>query len=202
MRRFLSEAALVRHVQVLAALMLTACALPGASGGSSFMSAMHPTQDFCESRGMTLDATTKQCVALPKTSTLTPSPSPPADAVTGSLPPGAPAQKAAPAQSPPAAAKPAPVAAMRLPPQPPPPQQRQSADLKVPIEPEAAIYPQFAGNFDLMFELAHFVRASGYRCDSISALDPRPGGYQLVCDHSNYKYAIQNKGGRSIVTVE
>jgi len=196
----------VRHFHVLGALMLTACALPGASGGSTFMSAMHPTQDFCESRGMTLDATTKQCVAPPKTSTSTstPTPSPPADAVTGSLPQDAPAQKAAPAQSSPAAAKPAPVAALRPPPQPPAPQpqQRQSVDLKVPIEPEAAIHPQFAGNFDLMFELAHFVRASGYRCDSISALEPRPGGYQLVCDRSNYKYAIQNKDGRSIVTVE
>lgn len=189
----------MRHVCILAALMLTACALPGVSGGNAFMSAMHPTQDFCESRGMTLDATTKQCVAPPKT----PAPSPPGDAVTGSLPQGAPAQKAAAQQSSPPA-KPAPVAALRLPPQAPPPQPqlRQHNDLRVPIEPDAVIYPQFAGNFDLMFELAHFVRATGYRCDSISALDPRPGGYRLACDHSTYKYAILDKGGRSVVTVE
>lgn len=72
----------------------------------------------------------------------------------------------------------------------------------MPIEPEATIYPQFAQNFDLMSELAGFVRASGYRCDSISALEPRPSGFKLVCNRFNYKYAIVNKDGRSIVTVE
>lgn len=214
---FLSEAAQVRQFTILAALMLSACALPGVSGGNSFMSAMHPTQDFCESRGMTLDATTKQCVTPAKTAA---SP-PPADAVTGSLPAGAPAQtpasaetlasaqtpaparKAAPAQPQPASAKPASVAVVRPPPLPPvpQPQQRQRADL-VPIEPAANIYPQFAQNFDLMSELAHFVRASGYRCDSISALEPGPSGYKLVCNRSNYKYAIREKDGRSTVTLE
>ncbi len=55
-----------------------------------------------------------------------------------------------------------------------------------------------------MTELAHFVRASGYRCDSISALQPLTAsrGYKLVCDRFNYKYAIEQKDGRSIVTVE
>ena len=195
----------MRHVFILAALTLTACALPGASGGNSFMSAMHPSQDFCEQRGLTLDATTKQCVTPPKTAA-------PAEAVTGSLPQAAPAQKAAPAQSQPASAnpapvaaqpqKPAPVAAAQPQPAPPQAQQHQRADPKVPIEPEAAIYPQFAQNFELMSELAHFVRASGYRCDSISALGPRPAGFTLVCNRSNYKYAIVEKDGRSIVTAE
>jgi hypothetical protein len=84
----------------------------------------------------------------------------------------------------------------------PQPQQRQRSDPKVPIEPDAVIYPQFAQNFELMSELAHFVRASGYRCDSISALEPLRGGFKLVCNQSNYKYAIKDKDGRSIVTVE
>jgi hypothetical protein len=187
----------VRHVTILAALMLTACALPGASGGNSFMSAMHPTQDFCESRGLTLDATTKQCVTPPKT---------PAPAeVTGSLPQAAPVQKVVPVQTQSATGNPAPVAAAQPPqprPPPPQPQQHQRADPKVPIEPEAAIYPQFAQNVELMSELVHFVRASGYRCDSISALAPRPAGFTLVCNRSNYKYAIVEKDGRSIVTAE
>ena len=59
---FLSKGALVRLFLILAALTLTACALPGVSGTNSFTSTMHPTQEFCASRGLTLDATTKQCV--------------------------------------------------------------------------------------------------------------------------------------------
>ncbi len=77
----------------------------------------------------------------------------------------------------------------------------------MPIEPDAVIYPELAQDFGLMSELAHFVRASGYRCDSISALAPlRPlapsRGYKLVCNRFSYKYAIENKDGGSIVTVE
>ena len=55
-----------------------------------------------------------------------------------------------------------------------------------------------------MDELAHFVRASGYRCDSISAVRPLPtsNGFKLACNHSIYKYEIEDKGGSSIVTVE
>lgn len=56
----------MRHFFILTALMLAACALPGASGTNSFMSAFHPTQEFCDSRGLTLDATTKQCVTAAK----------------------------------------------------------------------------------------------------------------------------------------
>jgi len=74
----------------------------------------------------------------------------------------------------------------------------------VPIEPDAVIHRELAQDFDLMYELAHFVRASGYRCDSISALQPLPParGYKLVCNRFSYKYAIDNKDGRSIVTAE
>jgi hypothetical protein len=175
----------VRHFPILAALTLTACALPGASGTGSFMSAMHPTQEFCASRGLTLDAKTKQCVTPPTTA------SPSAPAVTGSLP------KAAQAQPQPPPAPPAAPAQL-------PPQERQRAGAAVPIEPNAVIYAELAQDFDLMTELAHFVRASGYRCDSISALQPLPAsrGYKLVCDRFSYKYAIDQKDGRSIVTVE
>ena len=66
------------------------------------------------------------------------------------------------------------------------------------------ISPKLLQDFELMSELAHFVRASGYRCDSISALAPLPPsrGFKLVCNRFSYKYAIENKDGRSIVTVE
>ena len=90
-------------------------------------------------------------------------------------------------------------------PQPQPqPQERQRADPTVPIEPDAVIYPKLSQDFALMSELAHFVRATGYRCDSISALQPLPPsrGFKLVCNHSDFKYAIENKDGRSIVTAE
>jgi hypothetical protein len=185
----------VRHFLILATLTLTACALPGVSG-TSFMSGMHPTQEFCASRGLTLDATTKQCV--------TPPPSAPADSVTGSLPQVAQVQPhAQPAPSAPAVI---PAAAPAQPqPQPQPQsQQRQRAAPSVPIEPNAVIYPELLQDFDLMSELAHFVRASGYRCDSISALQPlAPSrGFKLVCNRFNNKYAIEQKDGRSIVTVE
>ncbi len=176
----------MRHFPILAALTLTACALPGASG-TSFMSAMHPTQDFCASRGLTLDATTKQCVTPPQPA----APSPSAPAVTGSLPKTAQAQpQAAPA-------------APSAPPQ-PPPQERQRAAGSVPIEPNAVIYADLAQDVDLLSELAHFARASGYRCDSISALQPLPTsrGYKLVCNRFSYKYAIEQKDGRSTVTVQ
>lgn len=180
----------MRHFPILAALTLTACALPGASGTGSFMSAMHPTQEFCASRGLTLDAKTKQCVTPPPTTTASPS----APAVTGSLPKTAQAQ---PQPQPTPSAPPAAPAQL-------PPQERQRAGAAVPIEPNAVIYAELAQDFDLMTELAHFVRASGYRCDSISALQPLPAsrGYKLVCDHFSYKYAIDQKEGRSIVTVQ
>ena len=130
--------------------------------------------------------------------------------MTGSLPQTAavqqapPVQKVTPVQTPSASgntASVAPVPPAPAPP-PPPPQERQRADPKVPVEPDAVIYSQFAQDFALMSELAHFVRASGYRCDSISALEPHSGGYTLVCNHANYKYAIEDKNGRSIVTVK
>ena len=82
--------------------------------------------------------------------------------------------------------------------------QEHRAARSVPIEPDALIHRELAQDFDLMYELAHFVRASGYRCDSISALQPLPParGYKLVCNRFSYKYAIDNKDGRSIVTAE
>ena len=69
---------------------------------------------------------------------------------------------------------------------------------------DAVIHPQLSQDSDLMSELARFVRASGYRCDSISALDPFPSsdGFTLVCNRFSYKYAIENKNGRSTVIVE
>ena len=181
----------MRHFAILLASALGACALPGASNVSGFMH-IHPTQESCASRGLTLDATTKECV----TPTLSAQP-----------PPAAPPPRAAQVQStpPPPATLPSYAVQAQSPsagPAQPPPRVVQPAGTSVPIEPDAVIDPKLEQDSDQMDELAHFARASGYRCDSISALEPGPGGYQLMCNRSNYKYAIQNKGGRSVVTVE
>lgn len=187
-----------------AALLLTACALPGASGTGSSMTAMNPTQGSCVLRGQTLDATSKQCV--------TPPASQGAD-TTGSLP----SQTAAadePSAPPPQQGPPQPKAKQarpqqsqpqqqpeQAPAQPQQPQEKRAA-LSVPIEQDAVIGADAPQNSETAAEFAHFVRASGYRCDSISALAPRPGGFTLACNRSAFRYAIKNRDGRWIVTTE
>jgi hypothetical protein len=175
--------------------LLSGCAMPGTS--SSFLTGMHPSQEFCEARGYVLDAATKQCVP--------PSQSKPAAAeTTGSLPQNP--QKPAAPQSASAAPSTAVVTAVPTPSpvSAPPPVERPRAGPLAPLEPDAVIYAELKENVDLMTELTHYVRASGYRCDSVSALAPLTyaRGYKFVCNHFNYKYAIEERDGRSIVTVQ
>ena len=172
----------------MVSLMLGACSLPGASDMPN-LAHLQPTQEFCASQKLTLDATTKQCFL---TQELCASRGQTLDAALG--------QCVAP-KSPP----PPPVQVVQVP---PPPaalvhsQQRQQA--LVQIESDAMVYPELKEDVARIDELAHFVRASGYRCDSISALRPLPtsSGFKLACNHSTYKYEIEDKGGSSIVTVE
>ena len=182
--------------------MLTACALPGTSGMGSFMTAMHPTQESCASRGLSLDATSEQCVTPPvsqgaeKTGSL---PSQTIATVQLSSPPAQQtpqqpkAQQPRPQQSQPQQAQPQQAAAQ--------PQEMRGA-LSVPIERDAVIRPDSPQNSETADEFAHFVRASGYRCESISALAPRPGGFTLACNQSTFRYAIRDKDGRWTVTIE
>jgi hypothetical protein len=72
----------------------------------------------------------------------------------------------------------------------------------VPIESDAAVKFNSPQTAETAAEFAHFVRASGHRCDSISALAPRPGGFTLVCNRSTFQYAIEGKDDRWIVTVQ
>jgi len=169
------------HFVALAALTLTGCALPDASGMGSFMTAMHPTQDFCASRGLRLDATTKQCAPPPQPTE-----------ITGSLPPS---------QS----DKRQPVAVQVLPPAMPaprPPEVHQRV-ASVPIESGAVISSKLQQDPDLVSDLAHFVRASGHRCDTISELqeDSDAPRFKLACDRSAHKYTIEEKDGRWNVTL-
>ena len=180
----------VRHSVIPVALMLGACSLPGASDMPNLMH-LQPTQEFCASQKLTLDSTTKQCVM---TQELCASRGLTLDATLG--------QCVTPKSSPP---PPPQVVQVQPPPAPPArAQQHQRADPLVQIEPDAAIYPELKQDVAQMDELAHFVRASGYRCDSISAVRPLPtsNGFKLACNHSIYKYEIEDKGGSSIVTVE
>jgi hypothetical protein len=183
----------------LIGLTLTACALPGASGPSGFISTMHPTQEFCASRGLTLDMDTKECGTAPQPAA--PLQTPSAESATGSLPQAT--QATAQPQS--ASLSPAPSASSPpTAPVPATPQEHQRTALSVPVESDAKISPELQQDFDLMYEFAHFARASGYRCHSISALAPHPvsHGYEFVCNRFAYKYGIEHKNSRWIVTVE
>jgi hypothetical protein len=189
--------------------MLTACALPGTSGTGSFMTAMHPTQESCASRGLTLDVTSKQCVIPPAPQGAETTGSLPSQTITPEQPPSPPAPQAPPQ---PKAEQPRPQKSQtqQAQPQQPPAQpqqpqlQERRAALSVPIEPDAVIRPASPQNSEAAAEFAHFVRASGYRCDSISALAPRPGGFTLACNRSTFRYAIKDKDrdGGWIVTIE
>jgi hypothetical protein len=209
----------VRYFIVPAALMLAACALPGASGTGSLMTAMHPTQDSCAARGLTLDATSQQCVIPPPSQGAETTGSLSSQTVATAQPSSPPAQQAPtqPKTGQPGSQSFKPQQAQ---PQQPPaqPQQTQTqtqtqtqsqtqtqdrrAGLSVSIEQDAVIRPDSQQNSEMAAEFAHFVRASGYRCDSISALAPRPGGFTLVCNQSTFRYAIKNKDGGWTVTIE
>jgi hypothetical protein len=183
----------VRYLVVAVASVLTSCA-----GLGSFTTAMNPTQDYCASRGLTFDAGIKQCVVPP--------PSPQAADTTGSLP--AQTRKAE-QQSPPLAS--APPAVQKPPPQQiqlqPPPADTQQTQFQekragVPIEQDARIKPDSQIS-DAATEFAHFVRGSGYRCDSISGLAQHAASITLVCNRSTFRYAInRDKDGRWTVAVE
>lgn len=70
----------------------------------------------------------------------------------------------------------------------------------IPVESDANFAsPQIV---ETAVEFAHFVRASGHRCDSISALGPSQGGFTLTCNQSTFRYAIEDKDGRWTVTVQ
>jgi hypothetical protein len=184
--------------------MLAACSLPGLSGMGGFMTATHPTQEYCASRGLTLDAAVQQCVAPPASQGAETTGSLPSQASITEKPFPPPAQQTPP---PPTAQQPRPQQSQ---PQQPPVQpqqhqpQEQRASLSVPIEPGAVIKPDSPRSSEMVTEYAHFVRASGYRCDSISAIEPRPGGVTLVCNRSTFRYAIEGKDqdGRWKVTIE
>lgn len=179
----------MRYLVIAIASTLTSC-----GGVSSFMTAMHPTEEHC-------DADFHRCVTSPESQK--------AD-TTGSLPSQTKPTEEPP--SPPAQQVPAQPTAQQPPPQQPPPQQpqpqrppteaqqQQQSRTSVPIEQEALIEYE---NTEMATEYAHYVRASGYRCDSISALAEHLASVTLACNQSSFRYVINwDQDGRLTVTVE
>jgi hypothetical protein len=68
----------------------------------------------------------------------------------------------------------------------------------VPIDSGAVISSKRQQDPELVSDLAHFVRASGLRCDTISELheDSDAKRFKLACDRSAHKYTIEEKNGR------
>jgi hypothetical protein len=74
---------------------------------------------------------------------------------------------------------------------------------RAPIESGSVINEQLNGQYAVLEEMVQLVRASGYRCDSISAAIPMAlsRGFKLTCNRFSYKYEIEDKGGRWRVTL-
>lgn len=50
----------------------------------------------------------------------------------------------------------------------------------------------------------NMIALAGYRCDSIDAIHPflLSEGYTVYCNNNRYRYEIEDRGGRAIVTVK
>jgi hypothetical protein len=72
------------------------------------------------------------------------------------------------------------------------------------IELNAVMFDEVKNNVRLQNDLVHLVRASGYRCDSISGLRQflASRGFTLVCNRFAYEYEIEDKGGKWRVEVK
>jgi len=73
-----------------------------------------------------------------------------------------------------------------------------------PIEPDASFTEDIKNNVELLDALAGAVKLSGYRCDSISGANSfvMSRGYTLACNNFAYKYKIEDKGGRMVITAD
>ncbi|MCX7314450.1 MAG: hypothetical protein NTV56_22755 [Alphaproteobacteria bacterium] len=100
--------------------------------------------------------------------------------------------------APPLEVQPQPV---QQPPTRPPPRQVQLPS--IPIENDAVLFRSEPDDLVLIRKLAELVRANDYACDSVSAARPMltSPGFVLSCNKFRYKYDIQDKGGRWVVTV-
>jgi len=74
----------------------------------------------------------------------------------------------------------------------------------IPIESDASFTTDIKDKVELIEALAGAVKLSGYRCDSISGANSFvwSRGYTLTCNNFSYKYKIEDKGGKMLITVD
>lgn len=72
----------------------------------------------------------------------------------------------------------------------------------VSIEKDAEIYTGVSR--DTVTALAEVIQLYGYACNSVSAVTPFAisRGYYIVCNNWTYKYEVEDKGGKMVVTVD
>jgi len=72
----------------------------------------------------------------------------------------------------------------------------------VTIEPDASIYKDVTR--DQAISLAKYINAHGYSCNSISAVVPFAikHGWYVTCNGYNYRFEVEDKGGKFIVTAK
>lgn len=74
-----------------------------------------------------------------------------------------------------------------------------------PFEADAIIDHSSGINFPSLVEPAvGMIRASGWRCDSISAMLPFliHRGFSVTCNHNRYTYNFEDKGGNWVVSLD
>jgi hypothetical protein len=175
----------VRYLIVVLASTLASC-----GGIGSLTTAIHPTEEHCAD--FQPCATSPESLkgdltaSLPSQTKPTEQPSSPPPAQQASVQPAGQPTQAEPSQP-------------QRPPAEPPALQQQSRT-SVPIEREALIEYE---NTEMAVEYAHYVRASGYRCDSVSALAEHLTSVTLACNQSSLRYAISWDGeGRLTVEIK
>jgi outer membrane murein-binding lipoprotein Lpp len=70
------------------------------------------------------------------------------------------------------------------------------------LEPDADLDATVKDDTRLISGLVGVVRANSYPCDAVSAVRPfeNSNGFRLACDNFRYKYNIESKDGRWIIT--
>lgn len=72
----------------------------------------------------------------------------------------------------------------------------------VPIESDAVMSDQLSGG--VISPAVQLIRGHGWRCDSISAMQPflMSRGFSLTCNRFSYKYNFEDKGGNWVVSLD
>ena len=72
----------------------------------------------------------------------------------------------------------------------------------VTIESDASIYKSVTR--EQAINLAKYINAHGYSCRSVSAVTPFTikRGWYVTCNQYNYRFEVEDRGGKYIVTVK